>query len=95
MVGGGLGKTNTRHAINAGIALLQPFHVRGEFAVGLSWGDPIDDRLREQTGVEAYWKILTMSNLWITPGFQYIKDPTFNLGTDSIFISQIKVSFFL
>ena len=44
--------------------------------------------------VEIYWKILLISNLWITPGFQYIVDPTYNPEADSFSIVQLKFSAF-
>lgn len=61
--GGPLGLTNTRNAANAGLAYLNPFGVKGELALGGSWGNPFDEELREQTGMEVYWKILTLPNL--------------------------------
>jgi hypothetical protein len=92
--GGGLGTTNTRQAVNLGAAHVNPLGNRGEVALGVSWGDPIAGELRSQSGLEVYWKILVMSNLWLTPGIQYIVHPTFNPETDSFSIAQLKFSFF-
>ena len=88
--GGGFGFTNSQHAVNAGIAYTKPFGIRGETALGWSWAKPIDPGLRDQYGLEAYWKILLLPNLWVTPGVQVLFDPTFNTEVDSIVIGQIK-----
>jgi hypothetical protein len=92
--GGGLGLTNSRHAVNVGGAWLRPFRFNGEIALAGSWAEPIDDTLRDQYGLEAYWKLLLTPSLWVTPGFQYIWDPTFNTTTDSLSLFSIKARLF-
>lgn len=94
-VGGGNGLTNSRQAISAGVARNDPFGIDGEVAVAGAWSEPIDGNLRDQYGLEAYWKLLLMSNLWITPGVQLIIDPTFNPTNDSFAIYQLKFRLFL
>lgn len=93
--GGGFGLTLARRAVNVGVALLRPGGIKGEVALGVSWADPLESTVREQSGLEAYWKILVLPNLWVTPGLQIIRHPSFNPEKDSIFISQIKLSLFL
>ena len=80
--------------MTAGAALLNPLGIRGELNLGGVWMEPIPDDLREQYGLNAYWKILLMPNLWITPGAQLIFDPTFNPEKDSVTIGQIKARLF-
>ena len=101
--GGGFGFTLADHAANAGVAYLSPLDIRGEVAVGASWAHPIqsfhnapafwNDR-RDQYGVETYWKILLTPDLWITPGAQFIFNPSFNPTEDSIGIIQFKFRLF-
>jgi len=93
-VGGGFGVTKVRRAANAGLAYLKPLNVRGEVALAGSWARPIDGDLRDQSGLEAYWKILVMSNFWTTPGVQYLINPSLNPETGSILLAQIKISAF-
>ena len=93
--GGGFNYTNTRRAVNLGAAYLRPFNVKGELALATSWAQPIDKTLRNQVGIETYWKLLLGSDLWITPGIQFIWNPTYNLNTDFIFMPQIKGRLFL
>jgi hypothetical protein len=92
--GGPFGTTLSRHTVTAGAALLQPFGFRGELGVGATWADPIDDTLRTQSGLEAYWKLLLLPSVWVTPGVQWIFNPTFNSQTDTISIYQIKARVF-
>ncbi len=73
---------------------MNPWGLHGEMALGASWGEPIESGLREQYGLEAYWKMLVISNLWLTPGVQYIYHPTFNPETDSLSSLQCKFSLF-
>jgi hypothetical protein len=92
--GGAFGATFARHQTTAGLAVLKPFGLRGEIGVGTSWAQPKDDKLRSQFGVEGYWKLLALPNLWLTPGVQVIFDPTFNPQEQNVTISQIKARLF-
>ena len=93
--GGGFGYTNTNHAINLGAAYLKLFNAKGELAMAAFWARPIEKGLRDQMGIEAYWKVLLGSDLWMTPGFQCIWNPTLNTNTNFIAIPQIKARVFL
>lgn len=85
-----------RHTVTAGGAYLSPLGIRGEIGTGLVWMEPHpellgpDIELRNQTGFEAYWKLLVTPNLWVTPGFQFIMNPSLNPSADSVFIPHIK-----
>jgi hypothetical protein len=92
--GGAFGATLAKHATTAGLAVLKPFGLRGEIGLGTSWAQPFDNDLRSQYGVEGYWKLLLLPNLWVTPGVQVIFDPTFNPQQDTIAIAQIKARLF-
>jgi hypothetical protein len=93
--GGAFGITFAEHATTAGLAVLKPFGLRGEIDLGTSWAKPKNDNLGSQYGVEGYWKLLLLPNLWVTPGVQVIFDPTFNPEKDSVTIGQIKARLFL
>ncbi len=43
--------------------------------VGYWWGDPTDDELREEQGLEIFYKAQVSRFLEITPDIQFIKDP--------------------
>lgn len=92
--GGAFGATFAKHATTAGLAVLKPFGLRGEIGLGTSWAQPYDSDLQSQFGVEGYWKLLLLPNMWVTPGVQVIFDPTFNPQEDTITIGQIKARLF-
>lgn len=92
---GGALATFGRQTVTAGAVYLKPFGIQGEVGTGLIWFEPLPDlvpgvKLRNQTGFEAYWKILLTPNLWITPGFQFIWNPALNPTADRLFIPQFK-----
>jgi carbohydrate-selective porin OprB len=68
--------------------------MRGEIGLGTSWAQPFNENLRSQYGVESYWKILLLPNLWVTPGVQLIFDPSFNPQQDDVAVLQIKARLF-
>jgi carbohydrate-selective porin OprB len=92
--GGGFGITAVKHSTTAGLVVLKPLGFRGEIGLGTSWKQPISDRLQSQYGVEGYWKLLLLPNLWITPGVQVIFAPSFNPQHDTVAIGQIKARLF-
>ncbi|KXX70485.1 carbohydrate porin [Flammeovirga sp. SJP92] len=47
-----------------------------------------------QWAAEVYWKMLVTPDLWITPGAQFIMNPTMNTNTDFIFAPTIKARYF-
>lgn len=52
--------------------------------------DLLGGNLRDQYGVDTYWKILLTRNLWITPGIQVVFDPSLNPTEDVIAIPHFK-----
>ena len=92
--GGPFGVTVARHAVTAGAALSKPFGIGGEFNVGAAWAQPISKDLRSQFSIEAYWKLLLFPSMWLTPGVQFIFDPTLNPEQDQISVAQLKFRVF-
>lgn len=101
--GGFFGITLGRHGVNAGVARLMPFGIRGEAAIGATWMDPIQEfesgspnweNARDQFGLEAYWKLLLTPDLWITPGVQLIWNPSYNPDNDFIAVGSFKFRLF-
>jgi len=92
--GGGVAGTLSEHTVTAGLAYRKPFNVAGEAAVGLLYMNPIeeifDQKVRDQYGVEAYWRIRLTRNIWITPGIQLVLNPSLNLEDDFVAIPQVK-----
>jgi len=92
--GGGVTGTFAKHTVTAGVAYRNPLSVKGEAAVGLLYMDPIEeifgDPVRDQYGVEAYWRILLTPHIWITPGLHLVIDPALNFENDFIAIPHLK-----
>ncbi len=92
--GGSTGSAFGRHSVTAGGAYLSPLGIRGEVGVGMIWMDPHRDLLgmdlKDQTGFEVHWKMLLTSNLWLTPGFQYMSQPSLNPTANGVFMPHIK-----
>ncbi len=93
--GGATSVTFGRQTVTAGAVYLDPFGTKGDLGTGLIWLDPFPDLLpgievSSQTGFEAYWKILLTPNLWITPGFQFLWNPSLNPAADRVFIPHLK-----
>lgn len=96
--GAGTSLTFGRQAVTAGGVYLSPLDIPGEIGMGMIWMEPHPDLLgegvdlRNQTGFETYWMLQVTPNLTLTPGFQFIHNPSLNPTTDSVFIPHIKFS---
>ena len=98
--GGGISVAFARHTATLGFSYTTPFELAGEISLGLMWMKVHDElisdmNLRDQIGMEAYWKILLTPNLWLTPGFQLVFNPSLNPESEFISIPHIKFSFTL
>jgi carbohydrate-selective porin OprB len=86
--------------VTAGGAFLKPLGVRGELGLGFVWMQPGPNPLlgtpdpRDQYGLETYWKLLVTPDLWVTPGVQFIINPSRNFSTDFVAIPQLKFRLF-
>jgi len=92
--GGGVTGTLSEHTVTAGVAYKNPFNVKGEAAVGLLYMNPIeeifDQEVRDQYGLETYWRILLTPHIWLVPGIQLVIHPSLNFEDDFIVIPQVK-----
>jgi hypothetical protein len=92
--GGGVTGSFSNHTVTAGVAYRNLLNVTGETAIGFLYMNPIDEIFgedaRNQTGIEAYWRILLTRNIWVTPGMQFVFNPTLNLEDDFVAIPHIK-----
>ena len=92
--GGPFGLTVADHSVAGGLAFLRPFHVNGEWSLGAVWAKPINRTLRDQYGIETYWKILFAEYLWVTPNLQVIFSPTYNTAKKVLAVGGIKLRLF-
>jgi Carbohydrate-selective porin, OprB family len=93
--GGGITGTYAQQVLTGGVAFLNPVNVRGEIGLGGMWSQPIKNVFpgsgqRDQTGIETYWRILLTPNMTVTPGIQFIFNPSFNPTVDNMVVPSIK-----
>jgi carbohydrate-selective porin OprB len=62
--------------------------------LGAVWAKPINRTLRDQYGIETYWKILFAEDLWVTPNLQLIFNPTYNTAKTVLAVGGIKLRLF-
>jgi len=46
--------------------------------------------VRDEYGIETYWRISLSNNIWITPGIRLVFNPALNQEDDFIAIPQFK-----
>ena len=92
--GGPQGPTVADHSVTAGVAFLRPFEINGEWSFGAVWANSFNRSLRDQYGIETYWKILFASDLWVTPNLQLIFNPTYNTTKTVLAVGGIKLRLF-
>ena len=77
-----------KHLFQGGIGYRLRDH--DSVALGLSYAKPSDITLRDQWGLEAYYRVHVTRALSVIPGFQLIVNPSRNLTTDSIAVFSIR-----
>ncbi len=92
--GGGVTGTLSNHTVTAGAVYKNLLKVNGETGVGFYYMNPIDEifgeEARDQTGIEAYWRMQLTRNIWVTPGIQFVFNPTLNPEDDFVAIPHFK-----
>ena len=92
--GGGVGGTFSKRTLTAGAAYLHPFNIQGEAAISFLYMNPIDEifsePVRDQYGLELYWRMRLSNNIWVTPGVHLIFDPALNPDDDFVAIPSLK-----
>jgi hypothetical protein len=76
---------------------LNPLSIRGALGLGLTWSKP-SRRLapgiaRNQSSLEAYWRVPKTPNRWIGPGLQVTCSHSFNPYMVKSYVPSIKFRF--
>jgi hypothetical protein len=91
---GDVAGTLSEHTLTSGVAYLNPANIRGEAAISLLYMNPIEEifaaPVRDEYGIETYWRISFSNNIWITPGIRLVFNPSLNQEDDFIAIPQFK-----
>jgi hypothetical protein len=92
--GGGVAGTLSEHVVTAGAAYLKPFGIDGEAAASFLYMNPIEEifeePVRDQYGLEMYWRIRLTQNIWISPGVHLVFNAAVNQEQDLIAIPHMK-----
>ena len=92
--GGGVTGSLANHTATVGVAYQNLASVRGEAAISLLYMNPIDEifaePVRDQYGIETYWRISLTNNIWITPGVHFVFNPSLNPDDDFVVMPQLK-----
>jgi len=83
--------TDVRHFLSAGIGLERPFKRTGDL-VGLAfaWGQPQDRKLRDQYGLEAFYRVQVFPYIQLTPDLQVIFNPSKNRQDSTIVVLGLR-----
>lgn len=64
-------RAGTKQFFSAGIVLTEAFGYDDDWlGLGIFWGDPSEDELREEYGLEAFWRLQLTRHLQLTPDLQ-------------------------
>jgi porin len=68
---------------------------RNDDVIGIaaSWMDPADPAFRDETTLEAFWRIHLTPEIAITPSIQYIRNPAKTTAYDSTTVASLRVRF--
>ena len=61
--------------------------------IGVNWGDPSDDSLRDQLTLEGFYRFQLAKNLAITPSVQLLHHPALNDEVDDIWLFGLRARF--
>jgi porin len=61
--------------------------------VAFMWAQPVDSTLRDQLGVEAYWRLQITERVQFTPDLQIILNPTFRPNADLEVVGGLRLLF--
>lgn len=65
-------------------------HRRDLLGLGVNWGDPSDDLLRDQYSTELFYRFQFSQNLALTPSVQWLVDPALNPAVDQIWVFGLR-----
>jgi porin len=86
------GAAALKNMVATGIGFYDPFGRKSDgIGIGATWGEPFGDDVREQYGVEAYYRLQLTREITVTPDFQYIKDPSNNPNEDFTVIFGVRL----
>lgn len=77
-------------AVNIGITYFLASRL-DQWGLGISWGDPSDRTLRDQTTSELFYRIQLTAGTALTPSLQWIIDPALNPDEDDLWVISFRL----
>ena len=59
--------------------------------IGLFWGEPWDERLGSETGLDLFWKVQLARSFELSPGLQLIFDPALDPDSETAWIAELRL----
>ena len=59
--------------------------------VGLFWGEPWDEHLPGETGLDLFWKVQLGRSVELTPGLQLIFDPALDPRSEAAWLAELRL----
>ena len=83
---------DTKQIVSGGVGVVNPFGRADDvLGIGFAWGQPEDDRLRDQYVAEAFYRLQLTPKIQVTPGYQIIFDPSKNPDQDVVGVFEFRV----
>lgn len=80
-----------RQRVALGLQVRRPLNFENDrIGFGFWWADPTDSSLRNEVGVETFWKIQFASFMELTPDLQFLFNPARNPDKDAAFVGGIR-----
>jgi len=75
-----------------GTQIKDPFgHEDDRIGLGAWWGDPTDRSLRDETGIDLFWKLRVAKNVEFTPGVTLLIDPALRPTSDTAWVGSLRL----
>ena len=85
-------RTDIDEMVSAGVVFKGIFHFTSDWiGAAFTWGHPADSTLRDQFGIEAYWRLQLRERVQFTPDLQVIIHPSGRSHSKTEFVGGLRV----
>jgi carbohydrate-selective porin OprB len=86
------GQSTARHLVAGGVGIQNAIgRKRDLLGIGVAWGEPDNDELRDQYLFETFYRIQLNPRIQLTPGYQVIFDPSRNPDQDVVGVFELRL----
>lgn len=85
-------RRDLRKFVNSGLVFLEPFGWKDDrIGVGFVWGQPTDRSLKDQYGLELFWRWQITARMQLSPDIQIIFDPSQTEARQMVAVGGIRM----